>query len=160
GAIVVALAVVGVAARAVDGRPGVRIEPQHFVIVGDRLVVLTEIGFAAGADEISERRLRRELDRALGGGDGALRLLGDGPEIGPVDMGFRVVRGDLDGLIKILLRLFEIAFESEDEAALRIGGGEQAPLRLSGFDHRRTSLYALVGAGCRPEAKLPRIDGR
>src|SRR5580704_11465962 len=121
GAIVIALAVVGVAARAIDGRAGIGIEPQHFGIVGDCLVVLAELRFAVGANEMSERGLRRELERALGIGDGALRLIGDRPKIGAVDIGFRVVRSDLDGLIEILLRLLEIAFEGEDEAALRIG---------------------------------------
>jgi hypothetical protein len=157
GAIVIALAVVGVAARAIDGRAGIGIEPQHFGIVGDCLVVLAELRFAAGANEISERGLRRELERALGIGDGALRLIGDRPKIGAVDIGFRVVRSDLDGLIEILLRLLEIAFEGEDKAALRIGRGQQAALHLPGFDNSRAALHSLVGGACRPEAKLPRV---
>jgi hypothetical protein len=159
GAIVVALAIVGVAARAIDRRAGIRIEPQHFGIVGDRIVVLAELGFAAGANEIGERRLRRELERALGVGDGPLRLIGDRPEIGAIDIGFGVVRSDLDGLIEILLRLLEIAFEGKDEAALRIGRGQEAALHLPGFDNSRTALHTLVGGACRPETKLPRVSG-
>ena len=159
GAIVIALAVVGVAARAVDRRACTRIEPQHFGIVGDRLVVLAKLRFTAGANEISERSLRRELERSLGIGDGALRLIGNRPKIGAVDIGFGVVRSDPDSLIEILLRLLEIAFEGEDEAALRIGRGQEAALHLPQFDNSRTARRTFVGGACRPETKLPRVSG-
>jgi hypothetical protein len=95
------------------------------------------------------------LSAALGIGDGALRLIGDRPKIGAVDIGFRVVRSDLDGLIEILLRLLEIAFEGEDKAALRIGRGQQAALHLPGFDNSRV---AIARRRCLPaRGKLPRV---
>jgi len=46
---------------------------------------LAELRFAACANEISKRGIRRELERAVGIGNGALRLIGDRPKIGAVD---------------------------------------------------------------------------
>ena len=83
-----------------------------------------------------------------------MRLVRNGPEIGAIDIARRVIGGDLDGLIEILLGLIENALEGEGEAALRIGGCQFAAARLPGVDDGRTALHPVIDRAVWPCAEL------
>jgi hypothetical protein len=98
-----------------------------------------------------------EPKRGLGIRHGTLRLVRNRPEIRAIDIGLRIIRGDLDGLIEIVLGLIEIALKREGEAALRIGGRQFRAARLPGVNDGRTTLHPVFALGSL--AELLRIGG-
>jgi hypothetical protein len=71
----------------------------------------------------------------------------------------RIIRGDLDGLIEIVLGLIEIALKREGEAALRIGGRQFRAARLPGVNDGRTALHPVFGRALGSLAELLRVGG-
>jgi hypothetical protein len=88
-----------------------------------------------------------------------LWLVRNRPQVRAIDIGWRIIRGDLDGLIEIVLGLVEVALKREGEAPLRIGGCQFAAACLPGVNDGRAAHHPVFGRALGSLAELLRSGG-
>jgi len=151
----VALAVIGDAARTVDAGAAAGPQPHGFSVVGNGAIVLAKIQRRTCADKMGDRESGIETNRLFSISHGAIGFMAHGPEIGAVGIGLGVVRIDFDCRVEICFRLGEAALECARVAPLGVGGGKLATAHGTGIDHGGAADDGIVRRGDGLTARAP-----